>query len=199
MELTRADLSLGRQSGLLSGLRARGHLLALGAVLLLAGFLRFYNLSALGEGNLYYTAGVASMLQSWSNFFFVAAEPGGSVTIDKPPLGFWLQTIAAFFLGLNGFAVMLPQIIAGLLSIVLLYHLVGRQFGRWPGVLAALALAITPVAIAADRNNTIDSLLVLALLLAAWAFIRATETGKLRHLLLGALIVGLGFNIKMLQ
>ncbi|NTV65788.1 MAG: hypothetical protein HGA65_19950, partial [Oscillochloris sp.] len=49
------------------------------------------------------------------------------------------------------------------------------------------------------RNNTIDSLLVLTLLLAAWAFIRATETGKLRHLLLGALIVGLGFNIKMLQ
>ena len=60
------------------------HLVALGAILLLAAVLRFANFDALGYGNHYYTAGVASMLQSWNNFFFVAAEPGGSVSIDKP-------------------------------------------------------------------------------------------------------------------
>jgi 4-amino-4-deoxy-L-arabinose transferase-like glycosyltransferase len=36
-------------------------------------------------------------------------------------------------------------------------------------------------------------------LLAAWTFIKATESGKLTWLLLGAFIVGLGFNIKMMQ
>jgi hypothetical protein len=41
--------------------------------------------------------------------------------------------------------------------------------------------------------------LVFVLLLAAWTFLKAAETGKTRHLLLGAFLVGLGFNIKMLQ
>jgi 4-amino-4-deoxy-L-arabinose transferase-like glycosyltransferase len=166
---------------------------------ILAAVLRFANLAALGYANHYYTAGVASMLQSWHNFFFVAAEPGGSVSIDKPPVGLWLQAISAYIFGVNGFGVLLPQILAGILSVIVLYHLVRRWFGMGAGLLAALALAITPVVVATDRNNTMDSTLILTLLLAAWAFIQATEGGKLRHLLLGAALVGIGFNIKMLQ
>jgi 4-amino-4-deoxy-L-arabinose transferase-like glycosyltransferase len=173
--------------------------LGLAAVVLVAAVLRLANLAALGYANHYYTAGVASMLQSWHNFFFVAAEPGGSVSIDKPPVGLWLQAISAYIFGVNGFGVLLPQILAGILSVVVLYHLVQRWFGTAAGLLAALALAITPVVVATDRNNTMDSTLILTLLLAAWAFIRATESGKLRYLLLGAALVGVGFNIKMLQ
>jgi len=62
-----------------------------------------------------------------------------------------------------------------------------------------LILVVTPVAIATDRNNTMDGMLVFTLLLAAWAFLAATETGKSHWLFLGAFLVGLGFNIKMLQ
>lgn len=173
--------------------------LALGAIMVLAALLRFANLEAIGQANTYYTAAVASMLQSWPNFFFVAAEPGGSVSVDKPPLGLWLQTLSAFFLGVNGFAVVLPQLLAGLAAVLLLFHLVQRSFGPLAGLLAALALAVTPVAIAVERNNTPDALLILALLLAAWAFLKASESGKLRWLLLGTFAVGIGFNIKMLQ
>jgi 4-amino-4-deoxy-L-arabinose transferase-like glycosyltransferase len=173
--------------------------LGLAAILLLAAALRLSNLGALGYVNHYYTAGVTSMLQSWHNFFFVAAEPGGAVSIDKPPVGLWLQAISAYFLGVNGFALVLPEILSGLASIVVLYHLVQRSFGKAAGLLAALALAITPIVIATDRNNTIDSSLIFTLLLATWAFIKATESGKLRYLLLGALLIGIGFNIKMLQ
>ncbi|MCA9936561.1 MAG: glycosyltransferase family 39 protein [Ardenticatenaceae bacterium] len=173
--------------------------LALGGILLLAAFLNFSNLTAVGDANFYYTAAVKSMLQSWHNFFFVAAEPGASVTVDKPPLGLWIEAISAFFLGVNGFAVVLPNILAGLISIPLMYHLTQKYFGTGAGLVAALAVAIMPVAVAAQRNNTMDGMLTLTLILAAWAFLRATETGKLRHLLLGAFVVGLGFNIKMLQ
>ena len=59
----------------------------LSAILLLSIGLHFYNLQSIGDANTYYTAAVKSMLQSWHNFFFVAAEPGGSVSVDKPPLG----------------------------------------------------------------------------------------------------------------
>ncbi len=173
--------------------------IGLGAIVALAAVLRFANLDALGYANHYYTAAVKAMLQSWHNFFFVAAEPGGSVSIDKPPVGLWLETISAYFFGVNGFGVLLPEILAGILSVIVVYHLVRRSFGTVAGLIAALALAITPVVVATDRNNTMDSTLVLTLLLAAWAFIKAAETSRLRWLLLGAVLVGIGFNIKMLE
>src|SRR5579859_48461 len=174
-------------------------LAALCAIVLLAAALRLGDLQALGFVNHYYTAAIASMLQSWHNFFFVAAEPGGAVSVDKPPLGLWVQTASDLLFGVNGFAMLLPEILAGLLSVVLLYQLVRRWFGTTAGLLAALALAVTPVVVATDRNNTIDSLLIVTLLAAAWAFSRAADSGQARFVLLGAALVGLGFNIKMLE
>ena len=173
--------------------------LGLAAIVLLAAVLRLVNLSSLGYINHYYSAAVVSMLQSWHNFFFVAAEPGGLVSIDKPPLGLWVQTISAAIFGVNTFGLLLPEILSGLLSVGVVYHLVRRAFGVPAGLLAALALAITPVVVATDRNNTMDSQLILVLLLAAWAFIKATETSRWRYLLLGVGLVGAGFNIKMLE
>ena len=61
--------------------------MVLAVIVGLTAYLRFANLSQLGLANHYYTAAVKAMLQSWHNFFFVAAEPGASVSVDKPPLG----------------------------------------------------------------------------------------------------------------
>jgi 4-amino-4-deoxy-L-arabinose transferase-like glycosyltransferase len=175
------------------------HRLTLGAILLLAALLNFWQLSSLGYANSYYAAAVKSMLQSWHNFFFVSFDPGGFVSIDKPPLGFWIQTASAKLLGYSGFSLLLPEALAGVLSVAVLYRLVARVWGHGAGLLAALFLAVTPVSVVTSRNNTIDSLLVLSVLLAAWAVSRAAESGKLRWLMLGAVLVGLGFNIKMLE
>jgi 4-amino-4-deoxy-L-arabinose transferase-like glycosyltransferase len=143
----------------------------LALILLLGAFLRFYQLGGTGFGNTYYAAAVKSMLMSWHNYFFVAFEPGGSISLDKPPLGFWVQALSAYFLGVTGFALALPNAIAGVFSVFLVYKLVRRPFGPWAGLAAALVLAIMPVAISTERNNTIDGLLVFVLLLAAWAFL----------------------------
>ncbi|MFN8413922.1 MAG: glycosyltransferase family 39 protein [Anaerolineales bacterium] len=168
-------------------------------IMALALGLHLYNINSIGDANAYYTAAVKSMLQSWSNFFFIAAEPGGSVTVDKPPLGLWIEAAFAYFLGVSGFSVSLPNIIAGILSIPLLYGMVKKYAGELAGLIAAFVMAFTPVFVATNRNNTMDGMLVFFLLLAAWAFIKATETQQLKWLLLGAFIVGLGFNIKMMQ
>ncbi len=168
-------------------------------ILLAAAALRLINLSAVGDGNLYYTAAVASMVQSPANFFFAAAEPGGSVTVDKPPLGLMIQALFAAVFGVSGVVVVLPQIITGVLSVLLLYHLIARTHGAGAGLAAALALAVTPISVVTDRNNTMDSTLILMLLLAAWAFLKATESRKIGWLIVGGVLVGLGFNIKMLQ
>jgi 4-amino-4-deoxy-L-arabinose transferase-like glycosyltransferase len=180
--------------------------LGLVLILLLGAFLRFYRLGAENIGNIYYAATVKSMLTSWHNFFYAAFEPGGSVSVDKPPLGFWVQALSAYLLGVyprtsgvNGFALALPNALAGVLSIWVVYLLVKKQFGVWPALIAALTLAITPVAVSTERNNTIDGLLVCVLLLAIWAVWHSVTSGKFRYLLLGAFLIGLGFNIKMLQ
>ncbi|MFZ5857295.1 MAG: ArnT family glycosyltransferase [Chloroflexota bacterium] len=169
------------------------------AIMILSATLHFWDIDSIGDSNAYYTAAVESMTQSWHNFFYAAAEPGGSVTVDKPPLGLQIETLSALLLGVSGFSTVLPNILAGIFSVPLLYHLVKKHFGTVAGLVAALVVATTPVVFAADRNNTQDGLLTFVLLLAAWAFIKAIETGKARWLFLGAVIVGLGFNIKMLQ
>jgi len=173
--------------------------LLLAGIVLLSASLHLVNLESVGDANIYYTAAVKSMLQSWHNWFFVAAEPGGSVTVDKPPLGLWVEAAFALLLGVKGWAVSLPNILAGILSVPLLYHLVRKHLGTPAGLVAALVLAVTPVAVATDRNNTVDGMLVLTLMLAAWAFSAAAESERARHLFLGAFLLGLGFNIKMLQ
>src|SRR5205807_3316703 len=120
-------------------------------------------------------------------------------TIDKPPVGFWFEVASAKLFGFTPFSVLVPQALAGVLSVLLLYYLVQRHFGVVAGLLAALALALSPISIVTNRNITIDSTLALTLLVGAWAVLRAAETGRLRWLLLSAVIVGIGFNIKMLE
>jgi 4-amino-4-deoxy-L-arabinose transferase-like glycosyltransferase len=172
--------------------------IALIAILGLAAALRGWNL---GDGGVlvpYYFAGVRSMLQSWHNFFFDAFDPAGFLSLDKPPLAFWAQTLSAKLLGFNRVAVLLPQVVEGVAAVALLYWLVQRRFGATAGLLAALFLAVTPVAVAVDRSNNTESCLVLVLLLAAWAAVVAIETDRLLPLFAAAALIGLGFNVKML-
>src|SRR3954447_12422721 len=97
--------------------------------LLVAAGLDFWQLAKEGYANSYYAATVKSMLTSWHNFFFASFDPGGFVTVDKPPLGFWLQAGSVWLFGFSGFSLMLPQALAAILSIALLFHLVNRAFG----------------------------------------------------------------------
>ena len=59
-----------------------------------------------------------------------------------------------------------PSALAAVASVWLIARLVGQQFGHLAGLIAALVLAVTPISVATARNNTVDSLLVLVILLA---------------------------------
>ena len=74
------------------------HRIALAAVLMLSAFLNLLWLPSEGYGNTYYAATVKSMLASWSNFFFVSYD-AGFVSVDKPPLGLWIQAASAWLFG----------------------------------------------------------------------------------------------------
>jgi 4-amino-4-deoxy-L-arabinose transferase-like glycosyltransferase len=172
--------------------------LGLVLILTLAGGLRLWRLDQNGWGTDYYTAGVRSMMDSWHNFFYNSFDPGGFVCVDKPPVALWVQVASAKVFGFTPLSILVPQAVMGTLSVLIVYYLVRRRFGAWAAFLAGLALAVTPISIAVDRSNNTDTCLVFVLLLAAWALLRATEKGSLWLLLLSMVLVGVGFNTKML-
>lgn len=172
--------------------------IALAAIVLLAAGLRLWQLDQNGYGLEYYAAGVRSMMNSWHNFLYNSFDPAGFVSVDKPPVALWVQVASAKLFGFHGLSVLLPQVLEGVAAVWLVYHLVQRRFGASAGRLAALFLAITPVSVAIDRSSNTDSCLVLVLLLAAWALIRAVEDGSRGLLLLSMALIGIGFNAKML-
>ncbi len=171
---------------------------ALGGILALAAWLRLTGLAESGFGNLYYAAAARSMLASWRNFFFVSFDPVGFVSVDKPPVALWIQAASARLFGYSGAALLVPQVLEGVAAVALLHAIVRRWSGSGAALLAALALALTPISVATDRCNNVDSCLVLILLLAAGALLRALEDGRRRWLVAAFGLIGLGFNTKML-
>lgn len=169
------------------------------AILLLSAGLGLWNLSINGYSNEYYAAAVKSMLQSWHNFFFVAFDPNGIVTVDKPPVAFWVQAAFAKVFGFSGVSILLPEALAGVGSVFLLYLMVKGAWGKGAGLISGLILAVTPIFVVMNRHNNPDSILVFTLMVAAWAMFRAANKGKLAWLLFAGFMVGVAFNVKMLE
>lgn len=177
------------------------------AVLLLAGLLYVWNLGAVGYANSYYSAAVLSGTKSWKAFFFGALDSGSFITVDKPPVALWVMGISARIFGFSTWSMMLPQAAAGIAAIGVLFTMVRRAFAGMLGsagaafaaLVAALVMALTPITVAINRDNNPDTILVLLLVLAAWALQRAIELDRLRWLVVSAVLVGFAFNTKMLQ
>lgn len=151
--------------------------------------------------NSYYMAATVSMVQNFHNFFFASFDPAGFVSIDKPPLDFWIQAVSALIFGIHGWSVILPQALAETGSVFVIYYLVRPSFGVVSARIASLLMAITPVAVAVSRTNNVDSLLVLVLLIGTLFLFKSVGDGKKKNLslMLAFVFVGLGFNIKMLE
>jgi len=155
-------------------------------------------LSQNGYANIFYSAGVKSMLRSLHNFVFISFDPGGLISVDKPPLALWIQATSAKLFGFSPLSLLLPEAIAGVLTVALLYVLLARRLGVIAASAAALTLAVFPSFVAVSRDNGVDPLLILLMLVACGVGLRAAESGRLRTLLLCGVVVGLAFNTKTL-
>ncbi|MBI3242862.1 MAG: glycosyltransferase family 39 protein [Chloroflexi bacterium] len=95
-----------------------------------------------------------------------------TVVVDKPPLPFYLTAASMALVGPTEFGARLPFLLAGVLSIALLYQLGRALYGRLAGSLAALVLALSPMAILFAITLFTDTLLVTFLL---WSMLMATR------------------------
>lgn len=169
------------------------------AIAALTAGLYTWHLSNVGTANSYYTAAVKAGSVSWKAFFFGSLDPGSFITVDKPPAALWVMELSARLFGFSNFTMLLPQAFAGVASVLMLHRLVRKWMGDTAAHIAALALAITPVAAEMFRYNNPDALLTFFGLAAASALWSALETGRTRALVFAAVLTGFAFNTKMLQ
>jgi 4-amino-4-deoxy-L-arabinose transferase-like glycosyltransferase len=170
----------------------------LGGIVAVATALRLSGLGAMPL-NPYYDAAVRSMGSGWHAFLVGAFDPSAALASDKPPLGLWLQVASTKLLGFTPFALHLPQALASVAAVVLLYDLVRRGFGQRAGLAAAAVLAVLPTEVITARSDTMDSVMMALLVLAAWLVVRAVETGRARELYAAGVVVGLAFETKLFE
>ena len=138
------------------------------------------------------------MLRSWHNFLFVSFDPGGLVTVDKPPLALWVQAASAKLFGFSPLSLLLPEAIIGVLAVAALYWVIAPRFGAWRGGRGRTDAGGVPSFVAVSRENGVDPVLILLLILACGAGLRACETGRWRTLVGCGVLIGLAFNTKTL-
>ena len=172
---------------------------AFAGVLALAAILYVWNLTVSGYANTYYSAAALAASQSWSAWFFGSFDANNFITVDKPPLSTMVMGLSVRLFGLSSWSVLLPQALAGVATVGVLFVAVKHSFGAAAATIAAVVMALTPAAILIFRFNNPDALLTLLFVLSAWALLRSLEHGSYRWMALAAACVGLAFLTKYLQ
>ena len=158
---------------------------ALWAVLVLAAVLYSWDLSRNGDANTFYAAAVLSGTESWKAFFYGSLDSASFITVDKPPFAFWVMGISARVFGFNSWSLLLPQAAEGVAAVAVVYVAVRRSVAGLTGergayaaaLIAALALTLTPVVVAIDRDDNPDTMLTLLLALGAWGLLESLRAG----------------------
>ncbi|MEH3154093.1 MAG: glycosyltransferase family 39 protein [Gordonia paraffinivorans] len=195
----RAELGTSRSSR--SRLLTRAPLPIL---LVVTAVLYLWNLSMNGYANTFYAAAAQAGGTSWKAWFFGSLDAQNFITVDKPPASLWVTGLSVRIFGMNSWAVLAPQALMGVAAVALLYATMRRtiadeRLGTIAGTIAGAVLAFTPAAALMFRFNNPDALLVLLMVVAGYALIRAITAGSGRWLALVGVALGFAFLTKMLQ
>ncbi|WP_422933868.1 ArnT family glycosyltransferase [Sinomonas sp. P47F7] len=168
-------------------------------VLSLSAGLNFWNLSANGWANAFYTAAVQSGLHSGEAFLFGSSDWGNAISVDKPPLSLWLMGVSVRIFGFNSWGILVPQALLGVATTALVYSVVRRRAGAAAALTAALIFATTPIVVLLSRYNNPDPFLTFLVMLGLAAALRGIESPRVRWFLVAGAFLGLGFLAKQFQ
>ncbi|MGW2341995.1 ArnT family glycosyltransferase [Streptomyces sp. NPDC001661] len=169
------------------------------ATLLVIAAAYFWNLSASGYANSFYSAAAQAGSESWKAFFFGSSDAANAITVDKPPAALWPMGLSVRLFGLNSWAILAPQVLMAVATAGVLYGAVRRRFSAAAGLIAMAVLATTPVAALMFRFNNPDALLALLMTVTVYCVLRAMEHGRTKWLVWAGVAVGLAFLTKTLQ
>jgi len=119
---------------------------------------------------------------------------------EKPPLFFWLQVLSMKVFGINEFAARFPNVICGIISLMILYFLGQKIYGHRFGLLWILSYGAAILPVFFFRSGIIDPWFNLFIFIGFALFIFYLDPEKkhvrLRNLLLSALFLGLAVMTK---
>src|SRR5579871_4677781 len=99
---------------------------------------------------------------------------------EKPPLVYWAEAASIHIFGMNEFAVRLPAALFSVGEVVVTAALAEVMFGEAVGILAAIALALSPLFFGFARFATLDPALAFFMTAALgtfWMAARARDFG----------------------
>lgn len=118
---------------------------------------------------------------------------GSEIYAEKPPVFMWLQASAYALLGDLRIAFLLPSLLAGVLTLWLVYDLSRRLWGPQAAMAASVALALCLQFGLQAKRAQIDMVVVAMIMGAVWAMGRHLFLGHSpRWLWFGAFLAGLG-------
>ena len=172
---------------------------ALVGVLAAAALPVLWDLTVNGYSNAYYAAAAKAGSVSWKAWFFGSLDPrqlhhrrqAAALVVAHGPVGARPRLLAL--------SILLPQALCTIASVGLLFATVRRVVRPQAGLIAAAALAITPVTVAIGAGQQPGRAARPAARRLRLPLVRAIESGRTKHLVLGGVVVGLAFMTKMLQ
>jgi len=109
---------------------------ALLALLVATGLLYIVGLSRNGWANEFYAAAAQAGTESWKAFLFGSLDRASFITVDKPAGFLWPMDLSGRIFGVNYWSLLLPQALAGVATVGVLYTTVRRWFGPAAGLIA---------------------------------------------------------------
>jgi len=159
----------------------------------IALFGRSYEHSLSGD-SLHYAAISKGLLTS-SNPLLL--DLGGDIYLNKPPLLFWLNSIAIYIFGSNVYGAKFVSILAAILLMLLIFRLAERAFDSTnAGYGAVFFFLANYVVFKNSQACRLESLLTLFTILATVFAYKYIDEHKRRHLMLTGLFCGLAVMTK---
>lgn len=161
------------------------------AVLILAGWLRF---TELVKRDFWYDEAFTGIVvrESFAKMMEMLMND------VHPPLYYLSLKLFALFFNYNVFSLRLFSAIFGFASVVLVYLLAKRLFGKKAALYSSFISAISPLAIQYSQEARMYSMLVFFILIATYFFVLALETGKKKFFAGWGIFMGLSALIHYL-
>ena len=120
-----------------SGKRSYRHRFLLAVLLGATAALYVWGLDQSGWANQFYAAAGQAGSQSWKAFLFGSLDTSNFITVDKPPASMWVIDVSMRLFGVNSWSLLVPQALAGVATVTLVYAAVQRVAGSNAGLLLA--------------------------------------------------------------
>lgn len=173
----------------LEWLRRRWLPLVLAGILLLAVFMRFWQLDTLPPG--LHPDEAANGLDVF-RIFNGDLRPLYNTNGPRESLFFFIQAIFVKLLGHNILALRLAPALIGTLAVITTYLWAKSWFGQRVGLIAAFLMAVTPWAVTMSRLGFRASMTPLFVTLTLWLYTKGFQTGRLKWFAWAGLSLGAG-------